>query len=65
MSGAGTECGEPLVDCKLSDWADWGACSATCGYAGEEKEKKKNVLRCCANGTCSSSVRHTTGEMPF
>jgi len=33
----------PKQDCELSDWSEWGACTATCGVG--QQVRKKNVLK--------------------
>ena len=48
----------PVVDCSVSDWEEWGDCSATCG-GGEQTRKRTIVTPASGGGTCTDTLLET------
>jgi hypothetical protein len=55
------ECSDdPPVDCLLSDWGSWGACSVSCD--GGEMSRERSVIHHAQNGglPCSGDIHQVT-----
>jgi len=55
------KCLRPRADCKLGDWEEWGACSASCG--GGQQARSREVLQQPQGGGrgCNESLASTRG----
>lgn len=68
-SCGGTECPEldesrqcyssQSVDCQLSSWTQWSACSTPCGVSGIQFSVRHRVVTEQCGGSCTSSFRKT------
>ena len=69
VSCGGSECptleetrqcyGTRSVNCQLSSWSAWGACSTACGVSGIQTSTRHRVITEQCGGTCSSTLRKT------
>jgi hypothetical protein len=61
------ECGPtiavmPHLDCKVSDWGKWGACSATCGMGVHRRHR--TVVRASRGGKACGSLEQVSACAP-
>ena len=47
------------VNCQLSSWSAWTACSTVCGVSGIQTITRHRVITEQCGGTCSSTLRKT------
>ena len=51
--------GTRSVNCQLSSWSEWSACSTACGVSGIQTSTRHRVITEQCGGTCSSTLRKT------
>ena len=51
--------GTRSVNCQLSSWSAWSACSTVCGVSGIQTSTRHRVITERCGGTCSSTLRKT------
>ena len=51
--------GTRSVNCQLSSWSAWSACSTVCGVSGIQTSNRHRVIAEQCGGTCSSTLRKT------
>ena len=47
------------VDCELSSWSEWSACTTRCGVSGTQHSSRHRIVTEECGGTCSSTFRKT------
>lgn len=47
------------VDCQLSRWSKWSACTTPCGISGTQSSDRHRVITEECGGTCWSTFRKT------
>ena len=55
--------GTRSVNCQLSSWSAWSACSTLCGASGIQTTTRHRVITERCGGTCSSTFRKTRACM--
>ena len=51
--------GRRSVDCKLSSWSEWSACSTLCEVSGVQSSTRRKIVIEQCGGTCTSTLRKT------
>ena len=51
--------GNKLVDCQLSSWSQWSACTTPCGVSGTQHSDRQRTVTEQCGGTCTSTFRKT------
>ncbi|XP_020629431.1 thrombospondin type-1 domain-containing protein 7B-like [Orbicella faveolata] len=47
------------VDCQLSSWSEWSACTVPCGVSGTQHSARHRIVTEQCGGTCTSTFRKT------
>ena len=47
------------VDCQLSSWSDWSACTVPCGVSGTQVSTRHRIVIEQCGGTCTNTFRKT------
>ena len=47
------------VDCQLSSWSEWSACTTPCGVSGTQHSTRHRIVIEQCGGTCTSTFRKT------
>ena len=47
------------VDCQLSSWSEWSACTVPCGVSGTQHSARHRLVTEQCGGTCTSTFRKT------
>ena len=47
------------VDCQLSSWSEWSACTVPCGVSGTQDSTRHRIVIEQCGGTCTSTFRKT------
>ena len=47
------------VDCQLSSWSKWSACTTPCGVSGTQHSTRHRIVTEQCGGTCTSTFRKT------
>ena len=53
--------GTRSVNCQLSSWSAWSACSTLCGVSGIQTSARHRIITERCGGSCSSTLRKTKG----
>ena len=51
--------GTTLVNCQLSSWSEWSACTSSCGISGSQRSSRHRITTEQCGGTCTSTFRKT------
>ena len=51
--------GSRSVDCELSYWSEWSACTSLCGVSGKQTSFRHRITTEQCGGTCSSYLTRT------
>ncbi|XP_078376013.1 spondin-1-like [Oculina patagonica] len=51
--------GKDQVDCQLSSWSEWSACTTLCGVSGTQSSSRHRIALEQYGGTCTSTFRKT------
>ena len=55
--------GTRSVNCQLSSWSAWSACSTLCGISGIQTSARHRIITERCGGSCSSTFRKTRACM--
>ena len=47
------------VDCQLSSWSEWSACTVPCGVSGTQHSARHRIVIEQCGGTCTNTFRKT------
>ena len=47
------------LDCQLSSWSEWSACTVPCGVSGTQHSARHRIVTEQCGGTCTSTFRKT------
>ena len=47
------------VDCELSSWSEWSACTTPCGVSGTQHSARHRLVTEQCGGSCTSTFRKT------
>ena len=47
------------IDCQLSSWSEWSACTVPCGVSGTQHSARHRIVIEQCGGTCTSTFRKT------
>lgn len=47
------------LDCKISSWSEWSACTTPCGISGIQSSARHRIAIEKCGGTCTSTFRKT------
>lgn len=47
------------VDCQLSSWSKWSACTTPCGVSGTQHSARQRIFTEQCGGTCTSTFQKT------
>jgi hypothetical protein len=50
---------EPAVDCVVSDWSDWSACSNACGFGTSTRTRTITTEASCGGVACPAELEET------
>ena len=53
--------GTRSVNCQLSPWSTWSACSTSCGISGIQTRTRHKIIIERCGGSCSSTLPETKG----
>lgn len=51
--------GDASVDCELSSWSEWGACTTPCGASSTQSSSRHRITTEQCGGSCTSTFRKT------
>ena len=51
--------GTSPVNCQLSSWSEWSACTTSCGVSGTQSSSRHRITTEQCGGTCTSTFRKT------
>ena len=51
--------GTTPVNCQLSSWSEWSACTTSCGVSGTQSSSRHRITTEQCGGTCTSTFRKT------
>ena len=51
--------GSKRVDCQLSSWSEWSACTDSCGVSGTQHSARHRIVTEQCGGTCTSTFLKT------